>query len=85
LPLPVSFSGCWQIAIIGDAGKVDTRVLLSAVRSGYRLFQVIALGELGAQPSAVPTLRDPAQWVGNPQAMSDAISPVRHLQHTRKH
>ena len=47
-----------EIAIIGDPESVDTQTLLSVVRSGYRPFQVVALGTPGAQPPAVPLLQD---------------------------
>ena len=47
-----------EIAIVGDPEAADTQALLNVVRSGYRPFQVVALGEPTAQPPAVPLLRD---------------------------
>jgi uncharacterized protein YyaL (SSP411 family) len=50
-----------EIAIIGDPDSDDTQALLNAVRTGYRPFQVVALGSpLGQRPgrAAVPLLLD---------------------------
>jgi uncharacterized protein YyaL (SSP411 family) len=47
-----------EIAIIGEPGSADTQALLSAVRSGYRPYQVVALGSPDAQSPAVPLLQD---------------------------
>jgi uncharacterized protein YyaL (SSP411 family) len=47
-----------EIAIVGDPQAADTQALLRVVRSGYRPFQVVALGAPGAQPLAVPPLQD---------------------------
>jgi len=47
-----------EIAIVGDPHAADTQALLSVVRSGYRPFQVLALGAPDGQPSAVPLLQD---------------------------
>jgi len=46
-----------EIAIVGDPKAVDTRALLNMVRSGYRPFQVVALGAPSTQPATVPLLR----------------------------
>ncbi len=50
-----------EIAIVGDPSAADTRALLEICRAGYRPHQVLALGEPGAGPVAVPLLqnRDP--------------------------
>jgi uncharacterized protein YyaL (SSP411 family) len=47
-----------EIAIVGDRNAADTRALLEICRAGYRPRQVLALGEPGAGPGAVPLLRD---------------------------
>ncbi|MGD2178543.1 MAG: thioredoxin domain-containing protein [Anaerolineae bacterium] len=47
-----------EIAIIGDREGADTQGLLGVVRSGYRPFQVLALGAPGNRTPAVPLLRD---------------------------
>jgi uncharacterized protein YyaL (SSP411 family) len=47
-----------EIAVVGDPGAADTQALLRVVRSGYRPFQVVALGAPSAQPLAVPLLQD---------------------------
>jgi hypothetical protein len=47
-----------EIAIVGESGAADTQALLSVVRSGYRPFQVVALGSPGTKPPAVPLLQD---------------------------
>jgi uncharacterized protein YyaL (SSP411 family) len=47
-----------EIAIVGDPESADTQALLSIVRDGYRPFQVVALGALGAQSPSVPLLQD---------------------------
>ena len=47
-----------EIAIVGDPDLADTQALLSVVHSGYRPFQVVALGEPAADEPAVPLLRD---------------------------
>ena len=46
-----------EIAIVGDPDAADTRGLLSVVRSGYRPFQVVALGTPDAQHSPVALLQ----------------------------
>jgi uncharacterized protein YyaL (SSP411 family) len=50
-----------EIAIVGKPNAADTRALLEICRAGYRPRQVLALGEPGAGPVAVPLLenRDP--------------------------
>jgi uncharacterized protein YyaL (SSP411 family) len=50
-----------EIAIVGNPDAADTRALLEICRAGYRPHQVLALGEPGAGPIAVPLLqnRDP--------------------------
>jgi uncharacterized protein len=51
----------WQpreIAIVGDPEAADTQALLNIVRTGYRPFQVVALGSPNAQPPVVPLLQD---------------------------
>jgi uncharacterized protein len=47
-----------EIAIVGDRSAADTRALLEICRGGYRPHQVLALGEPGAGPVAVPLLQD---------------------------
>jgi len=47
-----------EIAIVGDPEAADTPALLNAVRTGYRPFQVVALGSPNAQPPVVPLLQD---------------------------
>jgi len=47
-----------EIAIVGDPKVADTQALLGVVRSGYRPFQVVALGAPSAQSPAVPLLQD---------------------------
>ena len=47
-----------EIAIIGVIGSADTQALLDIVRSGYRPFQVLALGVPSSEPSVVPLLLD---------------------------
>ena len=47
-----------EIAIVGDPQATEARNLPSVVRSGYRPFQVVALGAPDAQPHAVPLLQD---------------------------
>jgi uncharacterized protein YyaL (SSP411 family) len=47
-----------EIAIVGDPEAADTQALLNIVRTGYRPFQVVALGSPNAQPPVVPLLQD---------------------------
>jgi hypothetical protein len=47
-----------EIAIVGDPQAADTQALLNIVRTGYRPFQVVALGSPNAQPPVVPLLQD---------------------------
>jgi hypothetical protein len=47
-----------EIAIVGDPVAADTRALLGVVRSGYRPFQVVALGAPNTQSAAVPLLQE---------------------------
>jgi hypothetical protein len=47
-----------EIAIIGDPEAADRQALLNVVRSGYRPFQVAALGSPVARPPAVALLQD---------------------------
>jgi len=47
-----------EIAIIGYPEAAGTQALLKVARSGYRPFQVVALGTPSAQPSPIPLLRD---------------------------
>jgi uncharacterized protein YyaL (SSP411 family) len=47
-----------EVAIVGDPDSADTQALLSVVRSGFRPFQVVALGTPDFQPPAVPLLQD---------------------------
>jgi uncharacterized protein YyaL (SSP411 family) len=47
-----------EIAIVGEPGSADTRALLSVVRSGFRPFQVVAMGAPGPDEAYVPLLRD---------------------------
>jgi hypothetical protein len=57
-----------EIAIVGDPEAADTQALLSVARSGYRPFQVVALGALNTQPPAVPLLQDRGLVNGQPAA-----------------
>jgi uncharacterized protein YyaL (SSP411 family) len=47
-----------EIAIVGDPNAADTRALLGVVHSGYRPFQVVALGAPSTQFPAVLLLQD---------------------------
>ena len=47
-----------ETAIVGDPDSAETQALLSVVRSGYRPFQVVALGLPDTQASVVPLLQD---------------------------
>ena len=47
-----------EVAIVGDPDSADTQALLRLVRSGYRPFQVVALGAPATDESAMPLLRD---------------------------
>jgi hypothetical protein len=47
-----------EIAIVGDLEAADTQALLNVVRTGYRPFQVVALGPPTPEESALPLLRD---------------------------
>ncbi|MFN2250182.1 MAG: thioredoxin domain-containing protein, partial [Candidatus Promineifilaceae bacterium] len=57
-----------EIAIVGDPDSADTQALLRIARDGYRPFQVMALGALGAQTSAVPLLQDRGMVEGHAAA-----------------
>jgi uncharacterized protein YyaL (SSP411 family) len=54
-----------EIAIVGNSDSADTQALLNVVRSGYRPFQVVALG---APDAAVPLLLDRGQLDGQATA-----------------
>ena len=56
--LAYSLSTPREIAIVGDAEAADTQALLSVVRSGYRPFEVVALGAPDTHPPAVPLLQE---------------------------
>jgi uncharacterized protein YyaL (SSP411 family) len=45
-----------EVSIVGDAQAADTRVSLDACASGYRPHQIVAFGEPGVEPAAVPIL-----------------------------
>jgi len=47
-----------EIAIAGEPQAVDTQALLGVIRSGYRPFQVVALGGPTAHPCDVPLLQN---------------------------
>jgi uncharacterized protein YyaL (SSP411 family) len=47
-----------EIAIVGDPEAADTQALLNIVRTGYRPFQVVALGAPDPQDAAIPLLKD---------------------------
>ena len=47
-----------EVAIVGDPDSADTQALLRLVRSGYRPFQVVALGAPATDEPAMPLLRD---------------------------
>jgi hypothetical protein len=55
-----------EIAIVGDPEAADTQALLNIVRTGYRPFQVVAMGSPNAQRPAVPLLE--ARGLVNGQA-----------------
>jgi len=57
-----------EIAIVGDPAAADTRALLDVCVSGYRPHQIVALGEPGAQPAAVPLLQERGQIEGRATA-----------------
>jgi uncharacterized protein YyaL (SSP411 family) len=58
--LAYALSKPWEIAIVGDPEAADTQALLSVVRSGYRPFQVMALGAPNVRPPVVPLLQNRA-------------------------
>ena len=45
-----------EVSIVGDAEAADTQALLDACAIGYHPHQIIALGEPGVEPVAVPVL-----------------------------
>jgi len=47
-----------EIAIVGEPEGTDTQALLNVVRSGYRPFQVVAVGGPDAQGPTAPLLKD---------------------------
>ncbi|UCC61792.1 MAG: hypothetical protein JSV36_13455 [Anaerolineae bacterium] len=47
-----------EIAIVGRPDAADTQALLAVARSGYRPFQVVALGAPSPQGAQVPLLQD---------------------------
>jgi uncharacterized protein YyaL (SSP411 family) len=47
-----------EIAVVGDPDSADTQALLNIVRSGYRPFQVVALGAPSSKLPDVLLLRD---------------------------
>ncbi len=47
-----------EIAIVGGPDSADTQALLSVVRSGYRPYQVVALGAPNPEGGEVPLLKD---------------------------
>ena len=57
-----------DVAIVGDPQAADTRALLQVCRTGYRPHQIVALAAPGAEPSAVPLLRDRGQIEGQATA-----------------
>ena len=64
-----------EIAIVGDPGSVDTQALLNVVRSGYRPFQVAALGPPhGQRPGHVDVQLAQAR-----QLPSNAADPVSRI------
>jgi uncharacterized protein YyaL (SSP411 family) len=46
-----------EVAIVSDVEAADTQALLDACATGYRLHQIIALGEHGVEPVTVPVLK----------------------------
>jgi hypothetical protein len=50
-----------EIAIVGVPDAADTRALLDVCTTGYRPHQIVALGALDAEASAVPLLQDRSQ------------------------
>jgi uncharacterized protein YyaL (SSP411 family) len=45
-----------EVSIVGTARAADTQALLDACATGYRPHQIVALGEPGVEPAAVPIL-----------------------------
>ena len=45
-----------EVSIVGDAKAADTQALLDACATGYRPHQIVAFGEPGVEPVAVPIL-----------------------------
>jgi uncharacterized protein YyaL (SSP411 family) len=64
-----------EVAIVGGSGAADTQELLDVCAVGYRPHQVLALGEPGAGPVAVPLLqnRDPIDGHGTPYGCIDSV------------
>jgi uncharacterized protein YyaL (SSP411 family) len=57
-----------EIAIVGYPEAADTQALLNVVRTGYRPFQVVALGPPAPEEPALPLLRDRGQLEGQATA-----------------
>ena len=53
---------------LGNPAAADTPALLDVCVSGYRPHQIVALGEPGAQPAAVPLLQERGQIEGRATA-----------------
>jgi uncharacterized protein YyaL (SSP411 family) len=49
-----------EVSIVGDAEAADTQALLDVCATGYRPHQIVAFGEPGLEPVAVPIL----EWRG---------------------
>jgi len=57
-----------EIAIVGDPEAADTRALLDVCVTGYRPYQIVALGAPDPETSAVPLLRGRSQVEGRATA-----------------
>jgi uncharacterized protein YyaL (SSP411 family) len=57
-----------EVSIVGDVEAADTQALLDACATGYRPHQIIALGEPGVEPVAVPVLEGRGQIDGRATA-----------------
>ncbi|MDH7486401.1 MAG: thioredoxin domain-containing protein [Anaerolineae bacterium] len=57
-----------EVAIVGHPQAADTQALLEVLRRGYRPHQIVALRAPGAEPSAIPLLRDRRQIEGQATA-----------------
>jgi hypothetical protein len=68
IALDYALSHPHEIAIVGDPEAADTRALLDVCTTGYRPYQIVALGASETEVSAVPLLRDRSQIEGRATA-----------------